>query len=337
MFSKVFVEKDITSHPRTLSILSKLSKPNVTYIDKVEDVFGRVYKPYLQKRSELNLFIGEKKGQLIKPAPAAYGLSGSPHYYFIHAYNCVYECQYCYLQGYFNSPDIVLFVNHEDICREITELCQSKHASEKEVWFHAGEFSDSLALSGLTEEWPLYWDTFASLPNAFLELRTKSHNIRSIVDLNPLPNVVVSFSLAPEPATKEFDLKTPPLAARLKAIKKLSDKGHTIGLHLDPVVYDDKYLEKYEQLIDQIMSVTSDSRIKYVSLGVVRFTKKVYQCVQKNYPESSLHAGEFVSSFDDKVRYPRPMRLQILKNLQALVVSKGTAREKVYLCMEDLN
>ena len=47
-----------------------------------------------------------KARQLVKETPAAYGLSGEPHYYFIHSYNCLYECDYCYLQGYFHSPDL---------------------------------------------------------------------------------------------------------------------------------------------------------------------------------------------------------------------------------------
>ncbi|MBC7430208.1 MAG: hypothetical protein H7336_16460, partial [Bacteriovorax sp.] len=111
MFEVIYVENQLINHPRVLEILKKYPNSKVHNIDKVEDVFGRVKKPYLQKRSNLNLFLGEKKGQLVKLAPPAYGLSGEPHYYFVHAYNCIYECNYCYLQGYFHSPDIVLYLN----------------------------------------------------------------------------------------------------------------------------------------------------------------------------------------------------------------------------------
>ena len=115
MFEKIFIEEHLENHPKVLEIKNRFKNSELKFIKKVEDVFGRVKKPYLQKRTNLNLFIGEKKGQLVKPAPPAYGLSGEPHYYFVHAYNCIYECNYCYLQGYFQSPDIVIFLNHHEI------------------------------------------------------------------------------------------------------------------------------------------------------------------------------------------------------------------------------
>jgi spore photoproduct lyase len=153
MWNEVYVENKIKDHPRVQSILGKLRKDPL-YIERYDDLWGRSRKPYLHKRDQLNLFLARKEGQLLKLAPDAYGSAGEPHYYFIHAYNCIYECQYCYLQGYFNSPDIVLFINHEEILQEMQATLE-KHQGQK-VWFHAGEFSDSLALTHLTGELDLY-------------------------------------------------------------------------------------------------------------------------------------------------------------------------------------
>ncbi|MEZ4765931.1 MAG: hypothetical protein R3C26_22915 [Calditrichia bacterium] len=116
---KIFIEQQVLQHPQTQRVIAAFPKSPIHEIVKVEDVFERARKPYLQKRDALNLFIGKKEGQLVKPAPEAYGVSGEPHYYFVHAYNCIYECEYCYLQGYFQSPDLVMFVNHDDIISEI--------------------------------------------------------------------------------------------------------------------------------------------------------------------------------------------------------------------------
>ncbi len=251
MFEKAFVEKDILNLKRTQDILSKISYKKIEEIEKVEDIFGRVKKPYLQKRTELNIFLGRKKGELVKEAPEAYGTKGDPHYYFVHAYNCIYECQYCYLQGYFHSPDLVIFVNHEEILTEI----EKKIADTKDgftPWFHAGEYSDSLALSNITGELPIYFDFFKKHPQAKLELRTKSANIRELMHLPPLKNVITSFSLSPEKAIKSYDLKTPPLKTRLKAMKGLFDKGHPIGLHLDPVIFEDDFENSYRDLLKNL-------------------------------------------------------------------------------------
>ena len=94
MFERVFVEQSVLAHPQTKHILTTLnSTPEV--IEKIEDYWGRSKKPYLQKRDNLNLYIGKKLGTKVKEAPPAYGLGHEKHYYFIHAYNCIYECQYC--------------------------------------------------------------------------------------------------------------------------------------------------------------------------------------------------------------------------------------------------
>jgi spore photoproduct lyase len=333
MFEVIFIEEHLKTHSKVTEILKRYPDSEVKYINKIEDVFQRVKKPYLQKRTNLNLFLGEKKGQLVKIAPPAYGLSGEPHYYFVHAYNCIYECNYCYLQGYFHSPDIVLYLNHEEIGEEIKKTAAS-HSNTK-VWFHAGEYSDSLALTTLSGELAFYFKLFTNISNAYLELRTKSVNIKELLKEKPLPNIITSFSLSPENRCKTNDLKTPSLKARLEAIASLHTAGFPIGLHFDPIIYEDDLLENYQTLCDQVLEVLPAESIRYISLGVVRFTKDVYHLVQKNYPDSDLLAQEFVRSFDNKIRYPRPMRLWILSKIKQLLVDREVDASRIYLCMED--
>ncbi len=335
MFDKIFIERDFVSNNQVNLIISKFPKAKITVIEKIEDIFNRVKKPYLQKNETLNLFLGEKRGQLVKEAPDAYGLSGEPHYYFIHAYNCIYECNYCYLQGYFNSPDIVLFLNHRDICNEIekvTEECTQKGLTP---WFHAGEFSDSLALTHITGELEIYHELFSRLPNAKLELRTKSANIKALLELAPKKNIITTFSLSPADKIKKNDLQTPSLKARLKAIEKLSAVGHPIGIHFDPVVYDDDFKEKYRELISELFKSLPAEKLEYISVGVVRFTKDVFHQVKKNYPESELLGSELIKSFDGKIRYNRPMRLWILSTIKELLLEAKVQESKIYLCMEE--
>lgn len=337
MFEVIYVEAHLENHPRVLEIIKRFPNSEIKTINKVEDVFGRVKKPYLQKRTNLNLFLGEKKGQLVKLAPPAYGLEGEPHYYFVHAYNCIYECNYCYLQGYFHSPDIVLYINHEEIAAEIKSTAEAYHLlhPDQKVWFHAGEYSDSLALTHLSGELTHYFKLFRDLPNCNLELRTKSVNTKELLKESPLPNVITSFSLSPAHRAKLNDLKTPPLKNRLAAILELHELGFPIGIHFDPIIYDDVFIETYSDLCDQLLAHIDAASIRYISLGVVRFTKEVFQKVQKNYPDSDLLAQEFVRSFDNKIRYSRPMRLWMLNKIKQQLVDRGVDASKIYLCMED--
>lgn len=332
MWNEVYLEERLKSHPRALSILEKVKKSPL-YIERYDDIWGRSKKPYLQKRDSLNLFIARKEGQLLKLAPDAYGTAGDPHYYFIHAYNCIYECQYCYLQGYFNSPDIVLFINHEEILAEMQETL-SKHPG-KRVWFHAGEFSDSLALSHFTGEVDLYYEFCKKNPDAFIELRTKSVNTKEIEKLTPLPNFITSFSLSPKDMARRVDVKTPALDGRLRAMKGLLDRGFRIAAHFDPIIFEDAFREKYEELLSTMESLGLTKELQYLSLGVVRFTKEVYREAEKNYPDSLIHSGPMVKSFDGKVRYHRPMRMWMMNTVKELALKYNVPAEGIYLCMEE--
>lgn len=331
--SQIFIESEVESSPIAQNILCHYKNIPIKTIDKIEDTWGRVKKPYLQKRESLNLFIGNKKGQLVKEAPDAYGHGKEKHYYFIHAYNCIYECEYCYLQGYFNTPDLVIFVNHEEIISDMQQITDSD--PNHDPWFHAGEFSDSLALSNITKEFPLYWEFFKQNPLAKLEIRTKSVNISQLKNLPPLENIYISFTLSTEKDCKDFDLNTPGLKQRLNAIKTLAKRGYQFGIHFDPLIYRDTLIEEYEELTNKLLSILPEKQLGYISIGVVRFTKDVYSEVKRNYPKSKLLSEEFITSFDGKIRYNKPMRLWILNNIKSILVKAGITEDKVYLCMEN--
>lgn len=334
MFKRIFIEKEMRHHPKALKFLKKFPNVPLQEIDDIEEVFNRKKKPYLQKRDQLQAFLGKKRGTLIKEAPEAYGVSGDPHYYFIHSYNCIYECQYCYLQGYFHSPDLVFFLNHDEMMKEMKALTEG-HPHASKVWFHAGEFSDSLALSHLTGELLSYHEMLKTSPRSYMELRTKSVNIRELLELEPLPNLITTFSLSPSEAAKTYDLKTPSLKLRIKAMAQLASQGHPLGLHLDPVIYHHDFEQQYRELFESLTEEIAPEHFHYVSLGVVRFTKDVYHQVAKNYPESPLLKAQFQKSFDQKVRYSRPLRLWMLSKIKALGLEFGLSEEQVYLCMEE--
>ena len=333
MFNKIFVEKEVLEQDYTQRILSQFSKITPQVIDSVDKVWGRVKKPYLQKRETLSLFIGRKKGELVKLAPDAYGLGKEKHYYFVHAYNCIYECQYCYLQGHFHTPDIVLYTNHDEIIAQMQKVVDEdpKH----NPWFHAGEYSDSLALSHITQEWAEYFDFFKKNSLAKLELRTKSVNIKPIIDLPAHPNIYVSFTVASEQAGKNFDVRCPSIKARLSAIEKLVKKGFNIGIHFDPLIFQDDFESQYDLVIEKLFEILPQEQLGYISIGVVRFTKPVYHQVTQNYPDSPLLAENFTRSFDGKVRYPRTVRMWMMNKVKQLCLKYNVNEQKIYLCMEE--
>ena len=330
MFRRIFVESDIKDLPKVQKIAEKFPRAELVEIATVEEVFGKVRKPYLHKRTSLDLFLGRKRGELVKRAPDAYGPGDGAHFYFIHAYNCIYECDYCYLQGRFHSPDIVMFLNHDEIVQEMERILTR---ADTPVHFYAGEFSDSLALSHIEDSFNPYFDFFAGHPEASLELRTKSANIAALLKYPPLPNAITAFSLSPEDKIRSHDLKTPLLNHRLKAAKTLQRRGYPTAFHFDPIIYDEDIVSKYGALMDAIGGEALGAA-SYFSLGVVRFTKPVYAEVGRNYPEHSMPKPALVADGRGLIRYRRPLRLWLMNRIKGLLIDRGVAEERIYLCME---
>ncbi|MCX7632449.1 MAG: hypothetical protein N2Z22_03845 [Turneriella sp.] len=328
----LFIEEAALQWPSADQIQQKLRPQKTVIVHDHQEIFSRKKKPYLAKRHERDAIVAVKRGSLVKEAPPAYGFGqDARHYYFVHAYNCIYECEYCYLQGYFSSPDLVFFVNHSEVMAEMARVMKEQPSP---VWFHAGEFSDSLALSHISGELPLYWDFFAQHPQAFLELRTKSVNLSVLRHLPPLPNTIVSFSLSGQRQAEHFDHGTPPVPRRLQAMAKLARLGFRLAVHFDPIIFAPDFAQDLEQVIIALRDSVGFTNIDYVSVGVVRFARDVFRRLEENYPDSPILARHFIPAHDGKMRYIRPLRLFILETAISLLKKYGYPEQKIYLCME---
>jgi spore photoproduct lyase len=333
LIDTLYIEKSVAEKPEVRRICARVQAQRIEIIEDYQNLFSRRKTPYLENRNARNLFIAVKKGALVREAPAAYGFGTDDlHYYYIHAFNCIFECEYCYLQGYFSSPDLVLFVNHDEILRDMAEVVRNN--SGKRVWFHAGEFSDSLALSHVSQELPLYWDFFRQNPETWLELRTKSINLTELRPLTPLPNAVVSFSLSSSEQAEIFDRGTPRALKRIEAMKRLKETGFKLAVHFDPIIFQADFAASFTALVAALAREVGFAALEYISLGVVRFAKDVFREAKENYPESGMFARHFIQGEDAKMRYIRPLRMQLLETAQAILKKHGCPEEKIYFCME---
>jgi len=327
----LFLDEAVEGDSYAERILKQLEPQKIIRFTEFNSIFqGR---EYLAKRTLTNVVVTKKHGELIKEAPRAYGYgSHERHFYHIHAYNCVYECHYCFLQGYFKSPDLVFFVNHDEILQAITEKLIA-HPRER-LWLHSGEFSDSLALSHISGELPFYFDYFRKHPNAFLELRTKSSNLSVLRREKPSQNIIVSFSLSGERQAAEFDALAPSVTKRIDSLKIAMTLGYRGAIHFDPLIYANNWKDDFENTVNYLCSRINPSEIVYVSLGVVRFSKAVFQAIKVHYPESNLLARHYIVGEDQKVRYVKPFRMAVLEAAKEILKKHGFSEEQIYFCME---
>lgn len=285
----IYIEQAIKNHPTTQRVLQKLgSRADIIECQHYGEIFNPKSQNFRIQKQNPALILAQKTGNLVLPTPKTFGIGGAHNYYFSHMLNCLYDCRYCFLQGMYSSAHYVFFVNYSDFMAALDELMQ-KHRQQT-LYFFSGYDCDSLAYEPVTEFVQSFIPFFAERPNAILELRTKSINIRELMQFPALKNVIVAYSLTPEIIAKQVEHKAPSIKKRLEALKKLATAGWPVGIRLDPLIYADDYEILYQQLIEQIFEYIHPKNIHSISLGPLRFPEKMYQRISNLYPQDVLLA-----------------------------------------------
>ena len=264
----VFIEKGVEKSRINLN----LSKTKVIEIDD--------YVSYFHNLKDKNgIFFANKKGEFLRKTPNNYTPSGSYGYSILNAYNCIYNCSYCFLKGYFRSFNPVIFLNYEDYFSAIKRIVQEDKT--RPLYFYSGTFSDSLALEGFSNFNEKLIDFFKELADkdVFLELRTKSDNINFLLEMEPCRNVIAAFSLNPQTVIDKYEHLTPSLKKRMEAIELLDNAGYKIGVRIDPVFIE--RLHDYEKLLAEVKKI---EHLHSVEVGFLRLDKNDYKNILKKSP-----------------------------------------------------
>ena len=288
MIRFAYVESEVRDHPRVAEILGRLPKAEVIEVDRYQEVFNRRAQSFRLQKKQPALILARKHDGFVLPTPAGYGIGGARNFYFSHMMNCLYDCRYCFLQGMYRSAHLVVFVNFEDFVGEIEKTVEKEPAEAS--WFFSGYDCDSLAFDGVTGFADTFVPALERIPQAHLELRTKSVQVGGLLEREPHDRCVVAYSLSPEATARELEHGAPSVARRLEALSRLQQHGWPIGLRFDPLVYTPDAAERYRQLFEQVASTIDVDRVHSVSLGLFRLPQSFYRQLVKHYPEEPLLA-----------------------------------------------
>lgn len=287
MFSAIYIEKEIKNHPRVLEICSRFSGLPTIECDRYGEVFNRNGQNFRIQKQLPALILAKKYGNLVLPTPEGYGFNDEDSYYFSHMMNCVYDCRYCFLQGMYRSSNTVLFVNYDDFYAEIEEKIQRANGAGN---YYSGYDCDSLALEPVSHFCQYFLPLFKNYPNAVMEIRTKSTQIRGLLEEAAIPNVITAMSFASEIATERWEHKVPSISKRIEALVKLQERGWPVALRFEPVVFTKSVIEEYQALFEKVFNALDVASIHSVSLGEFRMPADFYKTISKLYPDEALYA-----------------------------------------------
>ena len=303
-FSHIYVEKKILNNKNTLEILSKFKDVKIIEIDNYKEVFSSNNQDFhLQKLGQKLILASNKPNMIYEGAVVCESFENDNFYYTSSIINCVYDCEYCYLQGVYSSGNIVIFVDIEKVFEEVEEL----YNKLKTLYLCISYDTDLLAIEnicGFSEKWYYFIENKKDLK---IELRTKSGNIDKFLNLKPLDNFIVAFTLSPENLALKNEKYTASFKNRVKAIKELQEKGWKVRICIDPLIYSDNFEKNYSQMIEYLFNEIDKEKVIDVSIGVFRISKEYLKKMRNQNQNSEILYYPFeyidgVYTYSDKTK-----------------------------------
>ena len=327
---KLFIHQSIADVPLVKTLQSRLNLPT----EVVEDAHA-VYHFVSSAKDPVGagksvLFLTRNQGRFLKSCPGTrcYRCCG---YEILHIGTfCSLDCSYCILQSYFHPPVLQFFVNHDALFTELTHQFSKQKISR----IGTGEFTDSMIWEPITDLSIHLVRRFAQQSRSFLELKTKTTDIKGLASIDHHRKTILSWSLNTPRIIQSEERLTASLHERFKAAKQCESWGYPVSFHFDPMVIYDGCVEEYTAVVEEIFQFVSPANISWISLGTFRFIPSLKSIIQKRFPESKIPYGEFVPGMDGKMRYFKPLRIELYRAVVSKI--KQIAPEVcVYFCMED--
>jgi spore photoproduct lyase len=332
--NKIYIDKKIYSFPLTKTILENCPGVPVEVIRhrrEVEEMLASSADPVGEGKKYL--WLTRQKGAFVKPCPC------TPHYvgcnYFIinAALNCPLDCSYCILQLYLTNPLITIYVNLEDLWKELDSFLRQKR--RRCLRIGTGELADSLALDPVTQTSRELLAYFRRQSGVSFELKTKTTNIGGILAGPASENIVISWSLNSTRIAREEEKGAPPIDERIEAARIVSRKGYPVGFHFDPLILYDGWEQDYARVIEKLFRAVQPSRVRWLSLGSLRFPPALKPIIEKRFPRTKIIYGEMIPGRDGKLRYFKPLRSELYQKIVGFIKYWGGENIPLYFCMED--
>ena len=316
-FSHIYVEKGSENYFLTQLALSKFHNAEVVEVDHYKDFFNRPRQDFQTQKSSMKLILAKKSKPFLYPASELVQEFGTPNvYYNTPILNCLYNCDYCFLQGMYNSGNLVVFVNEIDFFNSIELELENLREPSKPMVVSISYNTDIMATEKIIPVSSRWINFVRTKENLKIEIRTKSGLFSSLSHLPYTHNVILSWTLSPKKICEKYETTAPPLHSRVASIKSAMEAGWKVRLCFDPILFVDEWQQIYQNFFTYIFSEINASELSDVTLGVFRMNKDFFNRIRKREPKSDLFYDQY--AFEDGIitipKEERETALKLLKN-----------------------
>ena len=323
---RVIADRDAASYPLAQRILNGLSGVPVQVAESG--------MPPLSDREtgKETLHLQNYKGDFLKACPGTREYICCGYQILNIAANCPLDCSYCILQSYFaNQPSLRVFVNLRERLPDVLATIDSQPHRIFRVG--TGEFTDSLALDPLTHWSDILLPPFSQRENAILELKTKTTRIERVLASPVRDRIILSWSLNSPVISAREEKGAASIQRRLEAARVSQQEGFALGFHFDPLIPYPGWRDDYARTIALMDKLIDPRGIIWISMGSFRCMPDLKPIIRRRHPGSGVFNGEFVTGLDGKMRYFKPIRIELYHFIRKLLETWHSDLG-LYLCME---
>ncbi len=310
-FSHLYIERDAFDYRFTRRVRDRFPKARVVEIEDYKAVFARPRQRFQAQKESMKLILAVKKDRFLYDGSGhSQNFSLGNFYYNTLMFNCVYNCDYCYLQGMFPSANIVAFVNLEDYFAATRQVIRNRSNPSQPLYLCISYDTDLLAFESIAP-YCREWIEFAyEQPDLLVEIRTKCAAYRAIRELPPTDRVILAWTLSPQPVATRYEHGAPPLRQRLDAVRAAMDDGWPVRLCFDPVLAVPSWKSMYGDLLEEVFRQIDPAAVRDVTVGGFRMAKGHFQRMKRQRQDSPLLFDSYTQD-GTTVTYPAERREEI--------------------------
>ncbi len=241
--------------------------------------------------------------------------------------SCGFDCSYCSIQSFYNENKIGFDKN---FAKKLENL---KLDPDKYYHIGTGQSSDSLLWGNKEGIMDALFEFARKNPNVILELKSKSKNIKYLLENDVPKNILCTWSLNPTTIIENEEHLSASLDDRIKSARALANKGVLVGFHFHPIVVYENYLYEYKEVVNRLVETFKPDEVVLVSMGTLTFIKPVIKKLRQRDFKSKILQMPLVDA-SGKYSYPLELKKEMFKGVYEFFKAW---HDKVYfyLCMEE--
>ncbi len=241
---------------------------------------------------------------------------------------CGFACSYCSIQSFYDEGRVYFLKN-------LREKLQSLDLDPEQVYhIGTGQSSDSLMWGNREGLLDTLCECAEENPNVVLELKTKSSNVKYLLEHTIPANVVTTWSLNTPEIIRNEEHLTASLEDRLQAAEAVASKGALVGFHFHPIVHHRGWREEYGKIYAELQKKFSSENVVMVSIGTLTFIKPVIRHL-RSQPIKSKILQMPLEDAAGKFSYPFETKLELFQHAYRSFSEEWRRNVFFYMCMED--